>query len=272
MGQEMTLPQMLKTSSVSGRFQQILGNEKKAAKFVSSLLTLYNENEKFRKCDPSSILVAAGTAAQFDLPIMPQLGYAYVIPYYDYKSGKNVAQFQIGYKGMIQLAMRSGQFRTLNTTEIYKGQIKRINYITGEIEVGERTTNEVVGYIAYMELINGFSKTLYMSKEDVKRHAQNFSESYKNEKTRERSVWTKNFDAMAEKTVMKKLLNAYAPTSIEMQDGALARALRADQESVIKMKENISYNEPLEENQEFDTIDIVTGEILNEKDEVEKVG
>lgn len=261
----LTLPQMLKTNKVNTRFKEILG--KNAASFVSSLLTIYNDNERLRKCDPVSILAAAGQAANLKLPIMPQLGYAYVIPFYDYKSGKYQAQFQLGYKGLIQLAMRSGLYRNLNSTEIYEGQIKRFNYITGEIEMGDRTSDNIVGYAAYMELVNGFSKTLYMSKADIERHAMTFSESYRNEKTRERSVWTKNFDAMAKKTVMKRLLTTYAPTSIEMQDGALATALRADQAA--KTLEN-DYEPKPDEDTEFETIDIETGEVLEDNGDDDK--
>lgn len=253
----MNLPEILKTDRVNGRFKEILG--KQAQSFISSLLTIYNDNDKLRACDPNTILAAAGQAANLRLPILPQLGYAYVIPYYDYKSKGYVAQFQLGYKGLIQLAMRSGLYRNLNSTEIYEGQIKRINYITGEIVIGERTSNEVVGYAAYMELINGFAKTLYMSRADIEKHAMTYSESYKNEKTRERSVWAKSFDTMAKKTVLKKLLTVYAPTSIEMQEGSLATALRMDQDTAIRIQNNY------EPQPEFDEIDLDTGEVISDK-------
>ena len=254
MSTAVTLPQLLKTNNVISRFKEILG--KKAPSFISSILTMYNENEKMKKCDPYSILTAVGQAASLKLPIAPQLGYAYVIPYYDSKIGGYSAQFQLGYKGLIQLAMRSGLYRNLNSTEIYEGQIKRINYITGEIEIGERTSGKVVGYAAYMELINGFSKTLYMSRADIEKHALTFSESYRNEKTRERSVWAKSFDTMAKKTVLKKLLTVYAPTSIEMQESPLATALRMDQDSAIRIKQTAP-------DDSFDTIDVETGEVTN---------
>ncbi len=222
----LSLPQLLNSSKIKKRFLEILG--KNAQSFISSILSIYNDNEKFRQCDPMSILTAAGQAANLKLPILPQLGYAYVIPYFDARTQKYSAQFQLGYKGLIQLAMRSGLYRNLNTTEIYEGQIKRINYITGEIEIGERTSDTVVGYAAYMELVNGFSKTLYMSRADMERHAQTYSESYRKDKDKRWSVWAKNFDTMAKKTVLKKLLTTFAPTSIEMQDNALSTALKAD--------------------------------------------
>ncbi len=254
---KMTLPQLLKTDRVNSRFKELLGAG--ATNFVSSILTMYKENKKLQDCDPISILTAAGQAANLKLSIMPQRGYAYVIPYYDYKSGKYMAQFQIGYKGLIQLAMRSGQVRKLNCAEIYEGQIKQFNPITGDVEWGEIASEKVVGYAAYMELINGFSKLIYMSKADVERHAMNFSESYRNEKTRERSVWAKNFDAMAKKTVMKKLLTTYAPMSTEMQE-----ALQVDDTGKISAP---TYDPKVDDVAEFDTIDIETGEVLNDETE-----
>lgn len=221
-----TLPALLKTSAIKNRFTEILGEN--AASFISSILTIFKDNDKLRQCEPSSILTAAAQAANLKLPIMPQLGYAYIIPYYDYKTKSYVANFQLGYKGLLQLAMRTNQFRNIHTTEIYEGQIKSFNCITGEIETGERTSNVVVGYAAYFQLLNGFSKTLYMTRADIENHAMTFSETYRNEKTRMYSTWTKNFDAMAKKTVLKKLLTTFAPTSVELQNNAVTNSAPDD--------------------------------------------
>ena len=254
--QALTVPQLLQTDKIKSRFVEILG--KNAAGFMSSLMTIYSENEKLRKCNPMSVLTAASQAAGFKLPILPQLGYAYVVPYYDNRAGGYVAQFQLGYKGMFQLALRSGLYKNLNSTEIYEGQIKSINYLTGEIALGERTSNKIVGYAAYMELVNGFTKMLYMSREDVERHAQNYSESYRKDTGKSWSVWAKNFDTMAKKTVMKKLLNTFAPTSVEVN--TLATALEAD-----KTADKVQEETP----SEFEPIDIETGEVLNSPTDIE---
>lgn len=243
--QATTLPALLQTSAVKNRFNEILGGT--ASSFISSILTIYRDNATLRKCDPTSILTAAGQAANLRLPIIPQLGYAYVIPYYDYKSGKYQAQFQIGYKGLIQLAMRSGLYRNLHSSEVYEGQIKDINPITGYVETGKRTSDKVTGYIAHMELVNGFTKTVYMSVAEVEKHAMTFSESYRNEKMRPYSPWTKNFNEMAKKTVMKKLLSTYAPVSIETQNSALATVA---EEQPITLEQNA------QEETVFETIDI----------------
>lgn len=225
-----TLPSLLKASAIKSRFEEILG--KNAASFISSLISIFNENEKMRKCDPTSILTAAATAANLNLPIQPQLGYAYIIPYYDYKTQTYLANFQIGVKGLLQLALRSNLFSTINTTEIYEGQIKSRNPITGEFEFGEQISDRIVGYAAYFRLLNGFSKTVYMTLAEIENHAMTFSETYRNEKTRPYSTWTKNFNAMAKKTVLKYLLKNYAPTSIQWQSKAIATALQDDQPTI----------------------------------------
>ena len=235
-----------------------------------SMVTIWNDDEKLRKCDAVTILSAAKQAAILQLPIMKQLGYAYVIPYYDGRTKKYVAQFQIGYKGLLQLAMRSGVFRNLNTVVIYDGQIKKMDYLTGEIEIGERTSNEVVGYAAYMELTNGFRKTLYMTREEMENHAQTYSDSYRADKEKKWSVWAKNFDAMAKKTVLKKLLNTYAPTSIEMQQSNLITALKADQAVVtpegFQYVDNSGFDNSADI--EVENVDGETGEIKEEDIEV----
>lgn len=250
-----TLPQLLKTEPVLQRFNEVLGKNSPA--FISSLLTIYKDSDKLKDCDPKSIIAAAGTAAILKLPILPQLGYAHIIPY------KDKATFQISYKGLIQLAMRSGMYKNINATEIYEGQIKEHNYITGELKLGERTSDKVVGYAAYMELINGFSKTLYMSKEEMESHALRYSDSYRADKNKSWSMWAKNFDTMARKTILKKMLTTYAPLSIEMQDNALATALKADQAVISKDKFTYIDNEG---DDNFDAVDTETGEIIEVDD------
>ena len=259
MEKAVTLPALLKTSAIKSRFTEILGDN--ASSFISSILTICKDNDKLRKCEPKSILTSAAKAANLKLPIEPQLGYAYIIPYYDYKTQTYSANFQIGYKGMIQLAMRTGLYQNINTTEIYEGQIKSFDFITGAMEVGERTSDVVVGYAAFFKLLNGFSKTLYMSKADIEKHAMTFSETYKNEKTRQYSTWTKNFNEMAKKTVLKKLLTTYAPISIEFQNNVLARAMQEEQPPTTI--------EPSDDDFVLEPIDPQTGEFLSNAETVE---
>ena len=154
-----TIPQlksMLANDNVKARFKEILG--KKAPGFISSIVAVANSNTLLQKAEPQSIMNAAVVAATLDLPINPNLGFAYVVPY------GNQAQFQMGWRGFVQLAMRSGQYKTINVNEIYEGEIKKSNRFTAEYEFGERSSDKIVGYMAYLSLINGFEKFLYMSK------------------------------------------------------------------------------------------------------------
>ena len=205
------LKNMLSGESVKARFQEILG--KKAPGFISSILSVANSNALLQKAEPKSILNAAVVAATLDLPINPNLGFAAIVPYNDSKTRQCYAQFQLQYKGLVQLAMRSGQYKTINVTEVYEGEIKNVNRFTGDYEFGSRTSDNVVGYIAYFKLVNGFEKFLYMSIDEVKSHADKYSQMYK----RGKGVWVDNFDAMAKKTVLKLLLSKYGILSIEMQ-------------------------------------------------------
>lgn len=187
---------------------------KRKSEFVSNLLALSDADKGLAQCDPAELMKCAMNATALNLPLNKNLGYAYVIPY----NGK--PQFQMGYKGFIQLAVRSGQYKTINTCEVRDGEIKR-NKFTGHIEfLGENPEGEVIGYLAYIELLNGFQQSLYMTVQEVQQHAKTFSKSF-NSVT---SIWKKDFDAMAKKTVLKLLLNRYGVLSVDMQ-----RAIEKDQ-------------------------------------------
>ena len=198
---------MLSNESVKLRFKEILGQ--KAPGFISSILSVTNSNTLLQKADPQSIMNAAVIAATLDLPINGSLGFAYIVPY------KDQAQFQIGYKGLVQLAMRSGQYKTINVAEVYEGEIKSENRFTGEYEFGEKTSDKVVGYMAYFRLTNGFEKYMYMTREEAERHGKKYSQTFK----RGIGLWATDFDAMAKKTVLKMLLSKFGILSIEMQRG-----------------------------------------------------
>ena len=218
-----TLQQLLNSAGIKRRFEELLDSS--APSFVSSILTIVRSNSKLQDCSPNSILSAAGIAAALKLPINPSLGFAHIVPY------KGHATFLLGWRGFIQLAMRSGQYRTLNSGAVREGQIKEIDFVTGEIIRGEKISDTVVGYVAYMELINGFKKSLYMTVEELQAHAEKYSQSYAYDlrSNRKTSVWSTNFDAMAKKTVLKKLLSNFGIMSIDQQSADLATALQADQ-------------------------------------------
>jgi recombination protein RecT len=171
-----------------------------------------------------TIISAAAVAASLDLPVNPSLGFAHIVPYKDNKEGRVIAQFQLGWRGFNQLAMRSGQYKTMNVTQVYEGELIKYNRITGDMEFNleGKTSDVVVGYVAYFKLLNGFEKYWYMTKEEAQKHGKRYSKSY------ESGQWTKDFDAMAKKTVIKMLLSKFGILSIEMQ-----KAIETDQ-AVIK--------------------------------------
>ena len=200
--------------------QEVLKDKKES--FVTSLVSVVANNTALQACEPLTIMYAAMKATALSLPIDPNLGFAYVIPYKN--KGVDEAQFQLGYKGFIQLAMRSGQFQSINADAVYEGEISRRDKKSGDIELeGERISDKVVGYFAYFKLLNGFEKTLYMTVDEVKAHANRFSQTAK----RGYGLWNDKeaFDAMARKTVMKMLLSKFAPMSIE----SIQSAVKADQ-------------------------------------------
>lgn len=201
--------------------QQVL-HERKSS-FVNNITALVSNSSNLQECVPMSLVYAGLKATALDLPLDPNLGFAYVIPFKNNKKGVTEAQFQIGYKGFIQLAIRSGQFLLINVTDIREGELKGEDILTGEMSfsrVPDRESKPVVGYAAFFKLTNGFSKTMYMTVGEVKAHAGRYSQTYssKNEYIRKASKWATDFDAMAKKTVLKLLLSKYAPLSVEMQN------------------------------------------------------
>lgn len=235
-----TIEDWVASENIKQKFNEVL--DKGAGAFVTSILSLVKSTPQLAAADPKTVISAAMTAATLKLPIDPNLGFAYIIPY-----GKE-AQFQMGYKGYIQLAMRTGQYKTINASVVYEGQVEGVDFITGEIIRGTKKSDKVAGYVAYFELINGFSKMVYMTKEEMLRHAQTFSKSF----SRSSSVWKTNFDAMGLKTVIRRLISKYGIMSIEMQGAGLATALSADKEYERPAEQNVT---PLEEAAEAQTID-----------------
>ncbi len=179
---------------------------------MTSVLQIAAQNSLLAKADPVSIYQAAAVAATLDLPLNQNLGFAYIVPYNDKNKGQ-VAQFQLGYKGFIQLAQRSGQFKSIYAAPIYEGQIVNENPLDGyEFDFAVKGT-VLVGYAARFKLINGYEATLYMSIDQLKKHGTQYSQTFK----KGFGLWKDNFDAMASKTVIKLLLSKFAPLSVEMQ-------------------------------------------------------
>lgn len=205
--------------------------------FINNLTAVVANDAKLQACEPVTLMYAALKATALRLPLDPNLGQAYIIPYKNNRERKTEAQFQIGWKGFIQLAIRSGQFQAINTTDIREGELQGYNLMTGEVNVQavpDRENKPVVGYLAYFKLTNGFAKSLYMTAEEIEQHATRYSQSYRG-KYKDSSLWATDKDAMAKKTVLKLLLNRYAPLSVDMQT-----AVQADQ-SVLRGDGKLNY-------------------------------
>ncbi len=213
--------------NIQSKFQELLGQKSKS--FITSLLQVTSQNDMLKDADVKTVYTSAMMAATLDLPINNNLGFAYIVPFRNRKKGIVEAQFQLGYKGFIQLAQRSGQFLTISAVPIYEGQIATNNPLTGIVfNFDAKTSDKIIGYASYFKLINGFEKTLYMTKEQIESHARKYSQTFKNGY----GVWKDQFDAMAEKTVLKLLLSKYAPLSTEMQ-----KSMESDQ-AVVRETEN----------------------------------
>lgn len=215
------LKNMLSAESVQEQFRNVL--KENAGSFIASVIDLYNTDKTLQACDPKAVIMEALKAASLKLPINKQLGFAWIVPYKS-KDGV-IPTFEIGYKGYIQLALRTGAYKYINGDVVFEGELVKQDRLTGEIEIDpeKRNGDKKIGYFAFLETLNGFRKTVYMSTEDVITHAKRFSKSFNSQY----SPWTTDFDAMAIKTCFRSLISKYGLMSIEMMD-----AFTQDSESV----------------------------------------
>lgn len=238
------LKAMLDAGPARKRLEEVMG--KKVGPFVSSLISAVNGNEALQKADPHTIVGAALIAATLDLPIIPGLGFAGIVPFWNSRKGTFEGQFQVFKKGYIQLAQRSGQVKTIHSGPVCQGQLKKYDPFTGEYEFQiEKESDLVIGYVAFMRLINGFEKYKYMSIEEIEKHAKKYSQSYR----KGTGKWTDKeeggFEQMCEKTAIKLLLSNYAPLSVDMQN-----AIRYDQAVITGGDHSYPDNDDAEKNQE----------------------
>ena len=230
MANELTHKHFFNSPAVKQKFSEVLDGN--GQQFVASLLSIVTNNNLLAKATNESIMTAAMKAATLKLPIEPSLGMAYVVPYNrSEKHGDtwvkiNEAQFQMGYKGFIQLAQRSGQIRNINCDIVYKEEFLRYDKVYGTLHLKEEQVDsgEVEGYFASLELINGFRKMIFWKKEKVIAHAQKYSKTYDKQigDFKSGTPWKTEFDAMAQKTLIKELLSKYAPLSTELQEAIIA--------------------------------------------------
>lgn len=221
--QKPTLGAYLTKDAVKSKINEIVGG-KDGQRFISAIVSATTANPALQQCDNGSILSAALLGESLKLSPSPQLGQYYLVPFNDKDKGK-VAQFQLGYKGYIQLAIRSGQYKKLNVLAIKEGELIRFDPLNEEIEVkliedeDEREAAETIGYYAFFEYINGFRKAIYWSKKKMEAHALKYSQGYAADKKKGTSwtFWSKDFDGMAYKTLLRQLISKWGIMSVEMQ-------------------------------------------------------
>lgn len=198
---------------------------KKADDFITAVISLTNQDPKLKKCDNTSLAAAALQAQSLNLALHKSLGQAFIVPYEDRKNKRLMATFQLGYKGYIQLAIRSGYYRKINVLAIKEGELKHYDPLTEDIEVelmddaADREDAPSVGYYCMFEYLNGFRKTMYWSKKKMEAHALRYSKAYVSDKKNrwDNSFWTKDFDAMALKTMLRQILSKWGVMSVELQ-------------------------------------------------------
>lgn len=202
----------LNSEAIQKKFSDMLG--KKSAGFLTSVMSVAQNNALLAKAEPNSVVLAAGQAAALDLPINPNLGYAAIVPYNDKKSGKCLAQFQIMRDGWVELAMRTGQVVAIANEVVYEGELVSQNRFTDTyiFDESKRKSDKIIGYMAYIRLANNFEKTVYWTVEQCKAHGARYSKSF----SQDSSLWKTDFSAMSLKTVLKFLIKKYCPKSIEM--------------------------------------------------------
>lgn len=221
---------ILQTNAYQRSLHNALSDPKEIQKFTASITSVVSTNPQIEECDASTILSAALCGHSLGLAPSPQLGQYYMVPFKDKKNNRTVATFVLGYKGYIQLAIRSGQYKKLNVLEIKEGELIDWDPLTENIKIKlisdetEREHAETIGYYAMFQYVNGFEKAIYWSKEKMKNHAVQYSPGYaydlKNGK--EYTFWSKNFDAMAKKTLLRQLISKWGVMSIEMQNAFTA--------------------------------------------------
>lgn len=208
----------LSSDAVKDQINKVVGG-KDGQRFITAIISAVNTNHALQECSNASIVSAALLGESLKLSPSPQLGQYYMVPFNDKNKGK-VAQFQLGYKGYIQLALRSGQYKKLNVLAIKEGELIRYDPLDEEIEVKliedevEREKAPTIGYYAMFEYLNGFRKTMYWSREKMESHALQYSKGYAAKKGY--TFWEKDFDAMAYKTMLRQLISKWGVMSIEM--------------------------------------------------------
>lgn len=208
------LKKMLSSESVQAQFKNALANN--SGLFIASLIDLYSNDDYLQKCEPLAVIKEALKAATLKLPINKSMGFAWIVPYWNNKTSKLDPNFQVGWRGFIQLAQRTGQYRFINCGVIYEGEKVDVNRITGMVKIaGAKISDEPIGFFAFFELLNGFQKMAYWTKEDAEAHAIRYNPECKKARAL-KGIWKDHFESRASTTVLKHLIKNYGIMSVDM--------------------------------------------------------
>lgn len=285
----------IQSDTYKNLINRTLGDKDRATRFIASVSSAVATNQSLQECDAGTILSGALLGESLNLSPSPQLGQYYLVPFNDNKKGYKVAQFQLGYKGYIQLAIRSGQYKKLNVLAIKKGELIKYDPLNEEIEVKliedeeERENAETIGYYAMFEYTNGFKKSLYWSKRKMLTHADKYSQAFslnatsgkypkvsyedyeagnynKKDEWLYSSYWYKDFDGMAYKTMLRQLISKWGIMSIDMQQAMEQDMATINTDGTYEYVDNedVSQIQPIDESKDnpFDILDENGGEPL----------
>ena len=262
---------MLDGEGMRNRFNDLLG--KRAPQFISSVVSLVNADANMQKAfyqAPMTVIQSALKAATFDLPVDQNLGYAYIVPFNNTKKDEKgneykvcEANFILGWKGMHQLALRTGAYKTINVIDIREGELKRYNRLTEEVDIDfiededERESKKIIGYVGYYRLINGAEKTIYMTVKQIENHEKRHRKGQYMNKN-----WKNDFDAMARKTVYRRLIGKWGVMSIDYQSRDDAMALAEQMQTENNLENNVFEGDYVETDI---VIDNETGEVIDDE-------
>ena len=266
---KMTFSAFMTSNAITNRIQSILGDEKTSKRFVSSIISAVSNNPQLKECDNASILSGALLGEALGLTPSPTLGKIYLVPFKDKERGM-VAQFILGYKGYLELAMRSGQYKDINVMEIREGEYKGRNKENGKpmfefIEDDDiREETKIIGYMASFTLLNGFTKTIYMTHKQMEEHALKYSNGYRADKKNKTSYtfWSKDFVSMAFKTLLRQLISRWGIMSIELQQAYEGDMAVINEDGTKKYVDNDDENTIIEAN-EINELTEKTEEVKN---------
>ena len=255
-----TFSAMVSTSGYQKMINTALQDPKRAQRFVASITSAVVINPMLQECDPKTILSAALLGESLNLSPSPQLGQYYLVPFNNTKKGCKDAQFQLGYKGYIQLALRSGYYKKLNVIAIKAGELVRFDPLNEEISVNliedeiAREASATIGYYAMFEYLNGFHKAMYWSVEKMQAHALRYSKGYAAKKGY--TFWEKDFDSMAFKTMLRQLISKWGVMSIDLQTAFEADFVASPDSDYITAESNAELPEPAEVEQAEPTVSL----------------